>query len=122
MSFLGRVHSALALLMVSHSPVFSMVPGWSFSPSFHSSFSMRMGRLMWSEYLPMTCLIFQALRNSSASGRRDRKSTRLNSSHLVISYAVFCLKKKKRRLVILLHACAGDVVIGNGRVLSETVT
>src|SRR2546426_3003770 len=26
-------------------------------------------------------------------GRRDRKSTRLNSSHLVISYAVFCLKK-----------------------------
>src|SRR5256885_9260788 len=30
-----------------------------------------------------------------AFGRRDRKSTRLNSSHLVISYAVFCLKKKK---------------------------
>src|SRR2546426_9013647 len=29
--------------------------------------------------------------------RGDRKSTRLNSSHLVISYAVFCLKKKKNR-------------------------
>src|SRR5256885_5385767 len=29
------------------------------------------------------------------AGRPDRKSTRLNSSHLVISYAVFCLKKKK---------------------------
>src|SRR5438045_4602198 len=29
--------------------------------------------------------------------RRDRKSTRLNSSHLGISYAVFCLKKKKRK-------------------------
>src|SRR5256885_4731341 len=29
---------------------------------------------------------------------RDRKSTRLNSSHLVISYAVFCLKKKKKYL------------------------
>src|SRR2546426_2155947 len=28
----------------------------------------------------------------------DRKSTRLNSSHLVISYAVFCLKKKKKEL------------------------
>ena len=27
----------------------------------------------------------------------DRKSTRLNSSHLVISYAVFCLKKKKKQ-------------------------
>src|SRR2546426_7459420 len=30
------------------------------------------------------------------SERADRKSTRLNSSHLVISYAVFCLKKKKQ--------------------------
>src|SRR5256885_6192416 len=38
---------------------------------------------------------------------RDRKSTRLNSSHLVISYAVFCLKKKKKSsmaLVVALHA------------------
>src|SRR5256885_16412709 len=31
-----------------------------------------------------------------ASDAVDRKSTRLNSSHLVISYAVFCLKKKKK--------------------------
>src|SRR2546426_7386661 len=31
------------------------------------------------------------------AGQRDRKSTRLNSSHLVISYAVFCLKKKKNQ-------------------------
>src|SRR5688572_31098579 len=30
-------------------------------------------------------------------GRKDRKSTRLNSSHSQISYAVFCLKKKKRK-------------------------
>src|SRR5438132_4716428 len=30
---------------------------------------------------------------------RDRKSTRLNSSHTVISYAVFCLKKKKKQTV-----------------------
>src|SRR3989454_8272540 len=29
---------------------------------------------------------------------QDRKSTRLNSSHLVISYAVFCLKKKKKKI------------------------
>src|SRR2546426_9082993 len=33
---------------------------------------------------------------ASAVRPRDRKSTRLNSSHLVISYAVFCLKKKKK--------------------------
>src|SRR5256885_3891737 len=31
---------------------------------------------------------------------QDRKSTRLNSSHLVISYAVFCLKKKKTKLAV----------------------
>src|SRR2546426_7770802 len=31
----------------------------------------------------------------------DRKSTRLNSSHLVISYAVFCLKKKKKETTII---------------------
>src|SRR3989442_6858922 len=34
-------------------------------------------------------------RASAAGGGRDRKSTRLNSSHVRISYAVFCLKKKK---------------------------
>src|SRR5256885_12644175 len=33
----------------------------------------------------------------SAPDPEDRKSTRLNSSHLVISYAVFCLKKKKKK-------------------------
>src|SRR3989454_2676599 len=42
----------------------------------------------------------EALHSATESGSitgsfRDRKSTRLNSSHLVISYAVFCLKKKK---------------------------
>src|SRR5256885_9685083 len=35
--------------------------------------------------------------SSRSFPRRDRKSTRLNSSHLVISYAVFCLKKKTKR-------------------------
>src|SRR5256885_9446521 len=39
---------------------------------------------------------------------RDRKSTRLNSSHLVISYAVFCLKKKKKMPTVL--ACRTDRV------------
>src|SRR2546426_7853152 len=33
------------------------------------------------------------------SAASDRKSTRLNSSHLVISYAVFCLKKKKNTIL-----------------------
>src|SRR5690625_6616361 len=34
-------------------------------------------------------------RNAVVASTRDRKSTRLNSSHVAISYAVFCLKKKK---------------------------
>src|SRR5205807_10135178 len=37
----------------------------------------------------------EPLPGAARISRRDRKSTRLNSSHLVISYAVFCLKKKK---------------------------
>src|SRR2546426_11793861 len=35
-------------------------------------------------------------RGDGGRSRTDRKSTRLNSSHLVISYAVFCFKKKKK--------------------------
>src|SRR5436309_5404718 len=35
-------------------------------------------------------------RGTRCGTRRDRKSTRLNSSHVKISYAVFCLKKKKK--------------------------
>src|SRR5438132_9664733 len=38
-----------------------------------------------------------SLHDSGAYSRLDRKSTRLNSSHTVISYAVFCLKKKNMR-------------------------
>src|SRR5207249_8086865 len=42
----------------------------------------------------------------STDGTRDRKSTRLNSSHVSISYAVFCLKKKMKfhlRLAVVTH-------------------
>src|SRR5256885_7373392 len=49
---------------------------------------------------------FQLAPRLNAAGRlenaQDRKSTRLNSSHLVISYAVFCLKKKKKQHDIFL--------------------
>src|SRR6266704_4029571 len=41
-------------------------------------------------------------RADRASPSRDRKSTRLNSSHVSISYAVFCLKKKKKKLGVVL--------------------
>src|SRR5690554_7777081 len=57
----------------------------------------------------------------------DRKSTRLNSSHVRISYAVFCLKKKKEAGKNLgraiAHTLAKDVatVLGNGRGDTEAV-
>src|SRR5256885_2488110 len=46
------------------------------------------------------------IRIEGVAGETDRKSTRLNSSHLVISYAVFCLKKKKTLSTIDVHAAA----------------
>src|SRR2546430_5912272 len=39
-------------------------------------------------------------------GQQDRKSTRLNSSHSQISYAVFCLKKKKKYTMLLYCGCS----------------
>src|SRR6266403_4960763 len=51
--------------------------------------------------LPPTAFFETLLRQDAGRGeddarRADRKSTRLNSSHVEISYAVFCLKKKKK--------------------------
>src|SRR5256885_12531126 len=43
-----------------------------------------------------------SLLHHRAEHRRDRKSTRLNSSHLVISYAVFCLKKKTCSIISII--------------------
>src|SRR5947207_4315330 len=48
----------------------------------HQEFADRVGMFLIHSYL---------------QPRKDRKSTRLNSSHTVISYAVFCLKKKKKK-------------------------
>src|SRR5690625_6352785 len=42
--------------------------------------------------------------STSCGLRRDRKSTRLNSSHVAISYAVFCLKKKREEAPDASHA------------------
>src|SRR5207244_6636319 len=50
----------------------------------------RMGRLQ-------AVIAYRAAGRQAAVHQRDRKSTRLNSSHQIISYAVFCLKKKKKQ-------------------------
>src|SRR5947208_11059101 len=46
-------------------------------------------------------LLLEEVATSVRRGGEDRKSTRLNSSHQIISYAVFCLKKKKQRAASL---------------------
>src|SRR3954451_25497615 len=47
--------------------------------------------------------IFAYAKNFRFVDKRDRKSTRLNSSHVRISYAVFCLKKKKKTFIVLVR-------------------
>src|SRR5688572_32713669 len=52
-------------------------------------------------------LAYQWARNGTAlPGQTDRKSTRLNSSHSQISYAVFCLKKKNNTHILILSVPA----------------
>src|SRR2546426_8949023 len=48
-------------------------------------------------------MLIQAGGPEAGTFLEDRKSTRLNSSHLVISYAVFCLKKKKKVYIMNIH-------------------
>src|SRR5258708_31688587 len=56
-------------------------------------------------------------KSSSRCGKlprgQDRKSTRLNSSHQIISYAVFCLKKKKRKKTKSIHTHKSNRVSDN---------
>src|SRR2546426_9150383 len=57
-------------------------------------------REAWQPLNPAGHRLIKKLQSSLTAkecGKQDRKSTRLNSSHLVISYAVFCLKKKKKK-------------------------
>src|SRR5258705_9654464 len=68
---------------------------------------------------PFTLRITEAIPDvASASlslnrlGDPDRKSTRLNSSHLGISYAVFCLKKKKNRVRGIYQGRAAQALVG----------
>src|SRR5256885_13049809 len=79
-----------------------------------------------STLFPYTTLVRSAIRLASplhdrealsaatlnSSAEPDRKSTRLNSSHLVISYAVFCLKKKDSSSPMLATARTASVAAG----------
>src|SRR2546422_6263903 len=58
---------------------------------------------------PGSCLEVDRRRAQNGSGGGDRKSTRLNSSHGYISYAVFCLKKKNHD-INLMPCLLGDPI------------
>src|SRR5256885_11094869 len=69
----------------------------SFVPFLLSSLQCLLCSLFWCQTCSDECPV--AIFGKKLPYPGDRKSTRLNSSHLVISYAVFCLKKKKYNLM-----------------------
>src|SRR2546426_8469387 len=97
--------------MIRRPPRSTLFP---YTTLFRSSFTASV-TLAGASVVPSTARGFREMDVASAQGRKnrtaqptftgcgprrakgDRKSTRLNSSHLVISYAVFCLKKKKKQ-------------------------
>src|SRR5690554_8199099 len=73
-------------LMIRRPPRSTLFP---YTTLFRSNLSEEMlGKKVWA--------VAGASRDTDKYGYKDRKSTRLNSSHVRISYAVFCLKKKKK--------------------------
>src|SRR5437870_10127828 len=63
-------------------------------------FDFAHGKLLQSRFERDSRCDLTAVAAAKTTGVRDRKSTRLNSSHVAISYAVFCLKKKKKTITL----------------------
>src|SRR5690625_6189148 len=68
-------------------PYTTLFRSWSYQDQFSEDERAQAGQGAYVLVRDLTCRLF---------GYQDRKSTRLNSSHVAISYAVFCLKKKKK--------------------------
>src|SRR5205814_8444030 len=90
------LHDALPILRAAASNS-CVIPGWSAPPTgapggITHPFQMALLRRS-------TQISFTSPTCTGTTFTADRKSTRLNSSHLGISYAVFCLKKKKKYLI-----------------------
>src|SRR2546427_9097631 len=77
--------------------------GWSHSSVSNAALDARLrgAAVQYRSYAPVPRIAFFDIAypkdSAEATTTRDRKSTRLNSSHSQISYAVFCLKKKKQQ-------------------------
>src|SRR5258708_31588777 len=59
---------------------------------------MELGMINRGEHSEITTVVGDTVDSELSGNMIDRKSTRLNSSHQIISYAVFCLKKKKQKM------------------------
>src|SRR5690606_41388784 len=106
-----RVHASMLLSCDRAPPVFltlSLHDALPICPHFRGQLALResrsgAGRIMGRGRLARLAAAGRTTRRADAATpapapartRADRKSTRLNSSHVTISYAVFCLKKKK---------------------------
>src|SRR5690242_21940864 len=96
-SELSHTHGALQIMCVINIGIFS------FFFFFNDTATTEIYTLSLHDALPICGVGFRRLHGSGPwngvsnkeSAPSDRKSTRLNSSHMSISYAVFCLKKKK---------------------------
>src|SRR5207253_11104179 len=91
------LHDALPILALTAAHSFCLKMGW---------FARKRGRTGVRRRLVQrpACITSWLLRSAvlnflPADGGEDRKSTRLNSSHVAISYAVFCLKKKRKKKI-----------------------
>src|SRR2546427_8943991 len=114
MYFLKRLLFLLPLLLLISFLAFLLVhatPGGPFdrerrpaSPEIERALKARyhLDEPILKQYLRYLGLVWE---KDHAGHWQDRKSTRLNSSHSQISYAVFCLKKKKRKKEAQAHGC-----------------
>src|SRR5437773_7634109 len=84
-------------LMIRRQPRSTLFP---YTTLFRSNIDSRALSIFRADFLPM----LNGKGPLTVKIGEDRKSTRLNSSHITISYAVFCLKKKKKLYFKLIHA------------------
>src|SRR5256885_16763634 len=80
-------------LMIRRPPRSTLFP---YTTLFRSPIGRLKGERCMPTWRTVCRMSLMTLTRRSCENYTDRKSTRLNSSHLVISYAVFCLKKKKK--------------------------
>src|SRR5438067_5234258 len=100
--------------MIRPPPRSTLFPYTTLFRSFHDVVdSDQCGRHAAREQIAVRILVMARADVTESVSARDRKSTRLNSSHVSISYAVFCLKKKKKKGEGTIGKMSTDTMIHN---------